>query len=165
MLQRIPFLARLPLVKRLSQSERGTSIVELGLFLPFLIVLIVSMVDLGMGLSTRMQLQKAVNSTLEMASSRGFSAAEDPQEVDYDFLVPEAAAAAGVEEDAVTLSKWLECDGAAQDEYDSSCGEDETIARYLELRIETTYEPIFDIGVVGSQGSIPLFAEAAVRIQ
>ena len=159
-------LKRLLLLKqRLSLSERGTSIVELGLFMPFLIVLIVGMIDLGMGISTRMQLQKAVNSTLEMASSRGFSADEDPEEVDYDFLKDEAAAAAGVDLEAVTLSKWLECDGAAQEDFDGTCAEEETIARYLELRIEKTYEPIFDIGVVGSQGSIPLFAEAAVRIQ
>lgn len=154
-----------PSFRRIGRDESGTSIVELGLFLPFMMVLIVGMVDLGMGISSRLALQKAVDRTLALASTHTFEADEDPQDVDYDFLIADAAAAAGVEEDNVFLDKWLECDGVEQPEYEGTCAEDEAIARYIQLRAEKNYTPMFGLSLAGGAGSIPLFAEAALRVQ
>lgn len=149
----------------LLRDRRGTSVVELALFLPFVALLLVGIVDLSNGVAARLMLSQAVNRTLEMAASHSLVADKDASEVDYDFLRTEAAAAAGVAEENVTLTTWLECDGERQDDYSGSCSSGETIARYLRIRIDSSFDPSFDVGPLGGYGPVPLFAEAAMRIQ
>jgi Flp pilus assembly protein TadG len=154
-------------LRRLRRDERGTSVVELALILPFLTALTVGVIDLSNGISMRFNLHQSVHRTLELAASRTLTLDQETQEYDFDFLIEEAAAAANVEPEAVTLSKWLECDGVEQDETEfyGQCPIGETSARYIQVRIDKVYTPTFPIGVVGGGGDIPLFAEAAVRIQ
>lgn len=149
----------------LLRDRRGASVVELALLLPFLTLLMVGMIDLSNGVTARFMLSQAVNRTLEMAAGHHFLADKDDDEVQYDFLKTEAADAAGVDTENVTLTTWLECDGVKQADYDGTCPADESIARYLQIRIDTVYSPMFSIGPLGDQGFIPMFAEAAVRIQ
>lgn len=157
---------RLPLVlKKLAGDRRGTSVVELALLLPFLTLLTVGIVDLSNGIATRMQLSQAVNRTLEMAAGHDLTADKDESEVDFDYLKEEAARAADVDIDNVTLETWLECNGVEQDDYESTCDAGEVIARYLQIRIDTVFDPTFNIGPLGGEEGVPLFAEAALRIQ
>lgn len=151
----------------LCRDRRGTSVVELALLLPFLTLLMVGIIDLSNGVATRFMLSQAVDRTLEMAAGHNFVADKDDSEVQYDFLKQEAAVAAGVETEDVTLTTWLECNGAKQPDYYGSCSSGESIARYLQIRIDADFDPMFDIGPLsrGGDGPVPLFAEAAVRIQ
>jgi hypothetical protein len=112
----------------------------------------------------RLDLHKAVHGGLELAASTTHTTDKDASEVDYSYLKTEVAAAANVEEDAVTLSPWLECDGVEQPDYEGTCPEGEALSRYLQLRVEKTYSPMFRIGPVGPS-DVALFAEAAVRVQ
>lgn len=154
-------------IRRLGSDERGTSIVELGLFMPFLLTLIVGIVDVSNGLAMRFMLHKAVHRTLELATTHTQSMEDDESELDFSFLEAEAARAAqipdeDVEED-VEVSEWLECDGVQQPDFNGSCAEGESIARYVQVRVEKDYSPMFAIGPMGDD--VRLFAESAVRIQ
>lgn len=151
----------------LSGDERGTSVVELGLLLPLLTILIVNIVDLSMGVSRRFEIHQAVHRTMELAAAaNGFPIDPDSGEYDYSALKLHAAAAAGVEEGDVDLRWWLECDGVEQDEYYMQCPAGDPSARYLQIRVEAAYAPVFSISAAGLAGDqINMSAESAVRIE
>lgn len=169
----------LPKIRRthfLARDERGSSIVELALFAPFLGTLMLGMVDLGQGISAYHDLQKAANQTMELVMSRVVTADPDTGEADYEFLREAAAEAAGVPIENVTLTKWRECNGTVQETYNAVCppdsdGNPQEVARYLRIRIISTYVPTFRYGPVAlssaanADGTVPMAVEAAVRIQ
>ena len=144
---------------RLGRESRGASITELALAAPLLTLFVTGAIDLGDGLSQRFTLQQAVDRSLEMLQAGPIEADADADEVDYSFLVNEAAAAAGVPASQVTLRKWLECDNAPRTDYDDSCDVGEETARYIELRIDKVYDGQFFLG------DYPMTATAAMRIQ
>lgn len=152
------------LLRRLQKDEDGVSIIEMGLFAPIVGLMVMGIIDISMGFSTRLQLEQAAFRTLELAHLSGNKST-------FDHLKKEAAAAAGVTESEVTVRNWLECDGEEQD-YTMPCGEEQSMARYVEIRIESSYKPSFGYGPVARSftnvnpdGSIPLTASSSVRIQ
>lgn len=151
------------LLRALGRDERGTSVVELALMLPFLILLTVGIVDLSNGIGAQFGLNKAVHRTLELATANTLATNKDASEVDYGYLVAETAKAAQVPEDQVTLTKWLECDGARQTDFEGSCDSGEYIARYVQIQVYKIFSPTFSIGPVGE--ALILSADAAVRVQ
>ena len=153
-------IARLAsLRRRLARDESGTSLVEFGFFAPFLALLVGGAIDLSMGLSDRFTLQQAVNRSLEMLQARHAVADADDADVDYSYLEAEAAAAAGVPVEQVSVTRWLECDGVEEEDYSAVCADGEDTARYLELRIDSTFEGQFFLGTTA------VVATGAVRIQ
>src|SRR3546814_19736508 len=76
------------------RDQRGTSIVELALFMPFMIMLIVGIIDLSNGIAMQFGLNKAVNRTLELATANSVVTNKNASEVDYSYLVQETARAA-----------------------------------------------------------------------
>jgi Flp pilus assembly protein TadG len=161
--------------RSLARDERGASIVELALLAPFLGTLMLGMVDLGQGISARHDLQRAANHAMELALTRE-AVADDSGEPNYTFLRQAAASAAGVPLANVTLTRWRECNGTAQSTYNTVCPPDEDgnpqeVARYVRVRIQTTYTPTFRYGPIAlssaanADGTVPMAAEAALRIQ
>lgn len=166
----------------LARDERGASIVELALLAPVLGTLILGMIDLGQGFSARHDLQRAANRAIELAQTRRVSRSSDDTEVSYQFVVNEAATAAGVATSAVTLTRWRECDRVVQlprnntAVFEAVCTPDSSgnpreVARYLKVKIVSSYSPMLRFGpialspVANADGSIPMTVEAAVRIQ
>jgi Flp pilus assembly pilin Flp len=161
---------RLPKLRRLARDERGVSLIELGLVAPFLSVLLMGCIDLGMGLSRRYDLQQAAHRTIELANVRALTAASDSNEIDFSFIKTEAMAAGRVDEDQVTLTRWLECDGEVMEPDVRVCPEaDQKVARYIQLEINDQYEPMFELAkiypITNRDGTIQMTVEAAVRIQ
>ena len=150
--------SRLRLV-RLARDERGVSVIEFGFFAPFLALLVMGVIDLGRGLSERFSLQQAVNRSLELVQARPASATADATDIDYTFVATEAASAAGVPSNQVTLTRWRECDGVAVTTYAGSCPSGQDQARYLRVRIEKSFTAQFLFT------SIPMAASGALRIQ
>ena len=155
----------------LARDERGASIVELALFMPFLGTLMLGMVDLGQGLSARHDLQQAASQAMELALTRDAEADEDTGEPDYTFIRQAAAAAADVPLANVTLTRWRECNGTAKTPYKDVCDAGEEVARYVRVQISSTYVPSFRYGPIAlssaanANGAVPMTAEAALRIQ
>src|SRR5687767_12113760 len=93
------------------RDERGTGAIELALLAPLLALLTVGMVDLTEGVSRRTELHDAVHRTLEKVAARRFKLTVSEAGVDTAFMKADAAEAAGVGVDEVTVNAWLECDG------------------------------------------------------
>src|SRR5688500_15041483 len=143
---------RRPLIlKRLRGDERGVSVIELGLIAPVVALFIAGIIDLSMGLAQRFQMQQAVNRSLELLITHPPEADADEADADYDYIAAEAAAVAGVEEDQVTIGRWLQCDEERMPNYTDECDvdtdgdevidpeEDRDSARYLSLRIDKPF--------------------------
>lgn len=173
------------MLRALKSDERGTGIVELALIAPVLALLTVGIIDLSKGITRRAELHQAVHRTLEKAAAKNFAAPASSGKPDYSYLKSETAKTAGVTEDDVTVEVWLECDGEEQAEYGTTCPPltdppaecadpnppadvkcTPITARYLQVRVDSSFSPSF--GAVVSpeaDGTFPLWAEAAVRIQ
>ena len=154
-------MRRLLALKRLGADERGLSVVELGLVAPVLALFIAGMIDLSQGLAQRFALHQAINRSFEMMVAMPPPGDPDEADVDYSYLVTEAATVAGVEEEAVTLDRWLQCGETRQEEYTAVCPDEagSEPSRYLSLRIEKEFEGNF------YTGTITIVADGAIRIQ
>ncbi|HEX8444588.1 MAG TPA: TadE/TadG family type IV pilus assembly protein [Allosphingosinicella sp.] len=145
------------------------TIVELGLVAPFLVLLLAGCIDLGRGLSERYALQQAAHRTIELANSMTLAADKDANEIDFGPLKAEAAAAAGVPESAVTLTRWVECNRVVKEAYNIVCPPGEMVARYIQLEIVGKYVPMLKLAHVypltDANGEVTMTVEAAVRIQ
>lgn len=147
------------LVGRLRRDRRGASVTELAFAAPLLALFVTGIIDLGQGLSERFTLQQAVNRSLELLQAGPLEGDPEDADVDFSHLVAEAAAAANVPRENVTLRRWRECANVRQTEYEGNCGAGEDTARYLELRIDKPYGGRFFLK------NYPMSARGAVRIQ
>lgn len=156
-------------LRRLARDDAGVSMIEMGFVMPFLGVLMMGCIDLGMGLSERYELQQAAHRTIELANVRTLTADKDANEIDFSFLKSEAATAAGVPPSQVTLTRWVECNGTVKPAYDMVCQPTEKVARYIQLEILKEYTPMFGLAriypITNPNGSVQMTVEAAVRIQ
>lgn len=153
----------------LVRDERGTSIIELALLAPILASLVIGMSDLSLAYSAKLQLEQAAQRSIEKAMNGKKEAAL------FETLLAEATAAADVAADAVEVSYWLECDGVSQNtspstmeaDYGKVCADDETYARYVNVRIEKDFEPVFSAQWLGANpdGTFTLVGEAGIRVQ
>lgn len=156
-------------LSHLIRDERGTSLIEMALVMPFLASLLVGMVDLSRGYSAKLQLEQAAQRSIEKAMNG------DKETGFFQTLKNEAVAAAGVNQNAVTVRFWLECDGVSQNsnpatmvaDYGEKCDDDIPYARYVNVRIEKAYSPMFSVKFLGANpdGTFTLTGEAGIRVQ
>jgi Flp pilus assembly protein TadG len=147
----------------LAGDSRGASVIEFALFAPILALMVMGISDVAMGYSRTIELEQAAFRALEKV-------AVGNSQSGYDYLRAEAATAAGVSQDDVTVETWLECNGTRQTDFAGVCATGETIVRYVEITIDSSYDPSFDYGPLatahaGTDGTIPISASASLRIQ
>lgn len=147
----------------LRRDERGASAIEFALFAPILAMLVMGITDISMGYSRKLTLEAAAYRTLERVEV-------GTVQTDYSSLRPEAASAAGVPVENVTVDTWLECDNTRQADFNGNCNSGQMIARYVQINIRATFTPSFDYGPLAgrfrsSNGNVPLTASASLRIQ
>ncbi|MGA9581130.1 MAG: TadE/TadG family type IV pilus assembly protein [Allosphingosinicella sp.] len=147
------------LPSNLARDERGTSLIEFGFLAPFLALLTMGVIDLSQGLAERFAIQQAVNRGLELVQARPAVADAQSGEVDYEFVRDEVALAAEVPESQVTLTRWLECDGAEKGDVNGTCEDGEAVARYLRVRVTKNFNGEF------YYDSIPMVASGTLRTQ
>ncbi len=143
----------------LAGDRRGTSVVEMGFLAPVLGMLVMGVIDLGQGLSERYTLQQSVNRSIELLHANPPEGDATSNDVDYSYLVAQAAEAADVPTSQVTLTRWLQCAGIKAASYTGTCASGQDTARYLELRIDKDFDANFFLG------TMPMVATGAIRIQ
>ena len=154
-----PLLRLARLLRGIGRDLRGASVTELALAVPVMTLFVTGSIDLGQGISERFTLQQSVGRSLEILQAGPIQGSANSNDVDYNFLIDEAAEAAGVQASQVTLTRWLECDNERKDDYGDSCDVGEETARYLQLRVDKVFHGQFFLG------DRPMSATAAVRIQ
>ena len=159
-------------LRRLAADQRGVSAIEMALLAPVLAMFTVSIGDLGRAFAERYALQQAIHRALEMGLQTG------PTGGNYSYLRAEAATAAGIPVEDVTVNEWAECTNAAgvrrRETTTAACAAGtsttaaEEFARYVEIQIACTYNPMFSgmpFSTRNADGSVPLNAEGSVRVQ
>ncbi len=156
-------------ILQIIRDERGASLIELALVLPVLGTMLVGMVDISRGYSAKLQLEQAAQRSIEKAMNGKKATAL------FETLVAEAVAAANVSPSAVQVRYWLECNGVSQNssastmavDYEKKCGDNVAYARYVNVRIQKTYTPMFQARLLGSNadGTFTLVGQAGIRVQ
>lgn len=121
----------------LQRDERGASIIELALVLPFFATMVIGVTDISNAYSTKLQLEQAANRAIEKVQQYRTTSST------FDTLQSEAATAAGVPTSQVTVDYWLECNGTRQTSYDSTCSSGQTTERWITVDISKTFTPMF----------------------
>ena len=154
----------------LLRDEGGASIIEMALMLPVLATLLIGMVDISRAYSAKLQLEQAAQRSIEKAMNGKKKTSL------FDTLQAEAVAAASVSASAVEIKYWLECNGVSQntstatmkaDYEDKVCGAGTTQARYVNVRIQKAFTPMFSTKFLGanSDGTFTLVGQTGIRVQ
>ncbi len=153
-----PFFAGL---RRIGQDRRGTSIIELALLMPILATFLVGISDVARAYAWQRELDQGLARALELAvlSERGSN---------WRALQADLMAAVNVPQSSTTVSRYTMCGTVMHDTgnnpWDHSCDPGQIPARYVEVYVRKTYEPIFP-GYGRIMGPVTLDAFRAVRVQ
>ena len=147
---------------RIARDDRGASIIELALVAPVLASLLIGMVDLSRAYSYKLKLEQAAPRAIEKVQAYQTSTST------YTTLQSEAAAAAGVPTNKVTIDFWLECDGARASNYESVCTSGQTYARWVTVSVQGTFTPMFRSKYyprANSNGTFTITGKTGMRTQ
>jgi Flp pilus assembly protein TadG len=155
-------------IQALARDERGASIIEMGLMLPVLSSLLIGMVDISRAYSAKLQLEQSAYRAIEKVQQYNTT------ESTYDTLRNEAASAAvnagftTVTANDVTIDFWLECNGTRQTNYDTTCPNGQTFARWITVDINARFTPMFASRRwpgANTDGTFTLHGRAGLRTQ
>lgn len=149
-------------IRSLARDERGTSLIEMAMVAPVLATLLVGMVDISRAYSAKLQLEQAAQRSIEKVMQYQADSST------YATLYNEAATAAGVRVQDVTVDYWLECNGSRSADYSTSCTGGQTYARYISVSINKDYRPMFGTRFfpgANADGTYTITGEAGLRTQ
>ena len=147
------------IARSLSRDERGTSVIELGLFAPILAVMVMGITDLSMGYARKLAVEQAAFRALEQVQVGS-------EQTSYAFVQAEAATAAGVPAGQVAVDHWRECDRVRQPTVAGACTSGQETSVYVSVTINTTYTPSFSFSALPTvNGVVPITASASVRVR
>jgi len=150
---------------RLARDERGASIIEMALLLPFLGSLIIGVADISRAYSAKLKLEQAAYRSIEKVqqyrdTSSTFST--------ISAEATTAATAAGFTSPVVTVDYFLECDGTRQATYNATCSGTTTPNRWITVDIAGTFTPMFASSRwpgSNANGTYTLHGKAGLRTQ
>lgn len=144
---------------RLLRSERGNSVIELGLALPLLITLAMGGVDAVAGFGSKIELQQYAQSGADYVVAAG-------QEVPSTAEVKsEVVATSGLDASAVTVTSFTECNQIPLQAKGVCANASALRADYMTITVTDTYEPILKIdGMVDFIGTTTLKGSVTIRI-
>lgn len=156
-----------------ARDKRGTATIELALFAPILATMVIGVIDMSMAYGRKLQVEQAAQRAIEkVMQTTGVTSVADT-------IVDEVADQADIPADEVdskiTVTYSLECDDEEpQTETDAtefdllSCAPGTLRqARYIEVEVRDTYEPMFKITFAGlnDDGTYHIRATAGMRTQ
>jgi Flp pilus assembly protein TadG len=150
------------MTRRLLRCERGNSFIEMALIAPVLVALLIGMVDLSRGVSTKLKVVQAAQRTVELVQRSGFNYAQ------MSALEAEAEAAAGTGSEA-TVTAWLECGtSTTRLSFTGTCSSGEAQSRHMDVTVTQDFTPLFGTRFfpgANSDGTFTVTGLAGVRIQ
>lgn len=149
-------------LRQLSEDERGTSVIEMGIVLPVLVTLVLGMSDVSRAYSHKLQLEQAAFRSIEKVQQYQTTSST------FSTLQTEAATAAGVPASNVTVKYWLECNGSESTTYETNCSSGQTYGRWIQVIIKKPYTPLFGSRYfpgANSDGTYDVYGRARIRTQ
>lgn len=151
---------------RLWRDCSGFGAMELAIASPFLFLLTLGMIDASMLIGTKIDYEQAAQRTTD------FALAKRPNSSNGTYLRTEAATAAGVPADNVTVDIYRTCNGTRATSFDGACSTGQVTARYVGVRIARPVETEFDwsglarvLGVNGFARTVTVAGDSVVRFQ
>ena len=146
----------------IAADRRGSMVAEAALMIPLLAGMLCGAADIASGFVMKLRLEQAAGRAIELATAPGTVSTS------YANLPGEAGAAYGRPYRSATVDNWLECGGVRQGSFTSVCANGDS-ARYISVRIEDDYVPIFNYGGLfkgsGPGGAFIVRGDAVVRVQ
>jgi Flp pilus assembly protein TadG len=155
------------MLKTLLGSERGASVVELGLVAPFFAALVIGMSDLASAYSMKLRLEQAAQRSLERLQQ--MSSPADPD--NHDTIADEASDAAtdaGYDGATVSVTYTNYCNGSATTNYTDNCTGTQTQMKYVSVSIASNYTPLFSNSYFpnhNADGTVTVTGRAGMRVQ
>lgn len=157
------------LLNHLRADERGASVIELALALPFLATIVVGMTDISRAYSMKLKLEQAAQRSIEKVE-------QTTNSNDFTSVSTEASAAAtaaGYSGSTVTVNYRLECNGTVTAQttgaaITTACTGGQTSAKYVTVTIANAYTPMFATSYfpgANSQGQVAVSGYAGIRVQ
>lgn len=141
-------------LRQILASRRASIAVEAAMAAPFLLVLVIGVVDIGRAGMFKYELRQAARHGAELAGAAADDAA----------IRSAAAAAAGVPANLVNVTRWVECDGLRAADA-AGCGAGRHRARFVQVEVTGGYQPTFSGPLVspGPGQDHILLAGSAIR--
>lgn len=153
-------------ILRLRSDERGATIIELALAVPFFAALLIGIIDLSRAYSMKLKLEQSAQRAIEKIEQQH---TVQPSYTAYATEAATAATAAGYTGSTATSDYWLECNGVRQSASTTSCSNStDTYARYVTISVSNTYTPFFPSRAwpgANAQGNLALSGTAGIRVQ
>lgn len=150
------------MMRSLFTCERGNSFIEMALAAPILTALLIGMVDISRGVSTKLQVVQAAQRTVELVQRSGFAYGQ------ISALETEAETAAGTGSNA-TVTAWLECGSSTTRlDYTGTCSPGEPYSRHMDVTITKSFTPLFGTRFfpgANTDGTYTVTGLAGVRVQ
>lgn len=162
------------LLTRLKRDRRGVATIELALYAPLLATLTIGVVDMSNAFGRKLSLEQAAQRSIEkVMQTTGVQSVADT-------IIDEAGDQADIPEedraDKITVTYRLECDdddpqtSSDADAFDAFTCPTGTVsaARYIEVQVTDTYEPMFSLhfsGYSSADSGYPISATAGMRTQ
>lgn len=148
---------------KLLRNDDGTSTLELALVFPIGMFLMLGAIDTSMGFAEKLRVEAAAARAVEQITA--FSRVK----TDYTASAAEAAEAANVPVEDVTVTYWLECNSVRQNSFTASCpNNSDQIARFVKVVISGQFEPSVNLGgflTLDADGLVRVEGDSSVRIQ
>ena len=147
----------------LIRGERGAVAIELALAAPVLAMMLVGLIDLSTAYSNKLRLEQVAHRVIEKVQAAGFETAEED---DLEAEAVAAADAAGFADSVADVTYWIECNGTPAG-WTTTCTDGQVVARYVQLEIEHTFEPVIAARFANSNtdGTMTVGGIAGIRIQ
>lgn len=148
-------------LRALLADRRGAAAIEVAIIAPVLATMVVGVVDLSRGFSMKLELEQAAQRAIEKVMNGQATTSTAAA------LKSEAATVADVNESAVTVDFWLECNGVRSADYNTVCASGQTYARWMSVAITKTFTPMFATKWAGANadGTYTVVGRTGVRIQ
>ena len=158
------------LFSRCRRDSAGTGAMELALALPFLVMMLVGMIDVSRLIAARIDVEQVAQRATDYALAHrpnGSNTNADKAEI-----AAEATTDADVASKDVTVDIFLECNGVREDNYRTICGAGEDMARFVSVEVDRDVDFLFDwsalTGLFGAHvmgSGIRVQGDSTVRFQ
>lgn len=147
------------LFSRLRADERGVGAIETAILVPVLSFMALGFVDLTLGFTEKLKVQQYAQTGGELIVANVADLPEDSE------IKSELAAASGLPQSAITITRWTECN-ASKVSFKAKCSTVSAIAAdFIKIDVTDTYQPILgDIGPYGYLGDTQLTGNVTIRV-